>query len=281
MAKTVVITGANSGIGLALTEEVTDRGSRVIMACRNLPKAEAARTDILRGVPGADIEIASLDLASLEHVHRFAAELGGRPVDALINNAGACPPRQRFTAEGFELQFGANYLGPFLLTHLMLPNLRVAAAEHGEARIVHVASAAHLVGHIDRRTFRGRARYQPISAYAQSKLGNLMFHYALSRRLPTEIGTHAMHPGGVDSGMYRDLPPPMHAMVRAFLIPPDRAGRLGADLALSPDYRNRSGGYHAVQPPNRVSRRARDVQLQERLYAETATLAGVEPLPIR
>lgn len=279
MAKTVVITGGNSGIGLAMAQEVAARGERVIMACRNLSKAEAARADILRCTPGAEIEIASLDLASFEHIRRFVDALGGRPVDALINNAGACPSRQQFTAEGFELQFGANYLGPFLLTHLMIPNLSAAAAANSEARIVHVASVAHNVGRIDPRTFRGRSRYLPLSAYAQSKLGNLMFHYALTRRLPREISTHAMHPGGVDSGMYRDLPRPAYAVIRAFLIAPERAGRLGADLALSPEYRSRSGGYHTTQRPNPVSRRARDTAQQESLYAESAALAGIEPLP--
>ena len=283
MPKTVVVTGANSGIGLAMAHELAARGATVCLACRNQAKAEAAREEIVRRTPGAEVDVLSLDLASFEHIHRFATDLAARHerVDALINNAGASPLKQQFTAEGFELQFGANYLGPFLLTHLLLPQLRRAAEQTGDARIVHVASVAHNIGRIDPDTFRGRSKYRPFPAYAQSKLANLMFNYALARRLPDGLSTHAMHPGGVDSDIYRELPRPVHAALRPFLISADRAGRLGTELALSSEYRDRSGEYLTAQRPNPVSRRARDVAAQEVLYAESAVLAGVEPLPRR
>ncbi|TJZ79390.1 SDR family NAD(P)-dependent oxidoreductase [Rhodococcus oryzae] len=283
MPKTVVVTGANSGIGLAMAHELAARGATVCLACRNQAKAEAAREEIARRTPGAKVDVLSLDLSSFEHIHRFATDLAARHerVDALINNAGASPLKQQFTAEGFELQFGANYLGPFLLTHLLLPQLRLAAEQTGDARIVHVASVAHNIGRIDADTFRGRSKYRPFPAYAQSKLANLMFNYALARRLPDGLSTHAMHPGGVDSDIYRELPRAVHAALRPFLISADRAGRLGAELALSPEYRERSGEYLTAQRPNPVSRRARDVAAQEALYAESAVLAGVEPLPRR
>ncbi|MFD4183803.1 SDR family NAD(P)-dependent oxidoreductase [Rhodococcus sp. NPDC058514] len=98
MSKTVVITGANGGIGLAMAHAVAASGARVVLACRNTDRAESARTQILRRRPAADVEIVPLDLASFEHIHRFATKLGERPVDALINNAGAAPSRQQYTA---------------------------------------------------------------------------------------------------------------------------------------------------------------------------------------
>lgn len=281
MSKTVVITGANTGIGLAMAHELAGRGDTVVMACRNQTKADAARAEILARTPGAQLDVLSLDLSSFDHIRRFAAELAARhgKVDALINNAGASPIKQEFTADDFELQFGANYLGPFLLTHLLLPQLEAAAADTGDARIVHLASIIHNIGRIDPDTFRGRKRYITLAAYAQSKLGNLMFSNALSRRLPVGLSTNAMHPGGVDSDIYRELPGFIHAPLKLFLIPPEKPARLGADLAIGEEYRGRSGEYYTAQWPKPVSRSSRNVAKQEDLYARSCELTGVVPLP--
>ena len=282
MGKTVVITGGNTGIGLAIAHELAARGATVCLACRNAPKAEAARADILRAHPGATVEVYSLDLASFAHIHRFVAEFTARHprLDVLINNAGAAPLSPQTTQDGFELQFGGNYLGPFLLTHLLLPALSEAARGGvGDARIVHVSSIAHNLGRIEPATFRPGPPYRPLAAYAQSKLGNLMFNFALARRLPPGISTHAFHPGGVDSEIYRELPGWFYAVFRLFLIGTRRAGVLGADLALAPGHR--SGSYETAQWPKPVSKTARDIQAQEALYAQSCTLAGVAPLPPR
>src|SRR5690606_3242999 len=125
MHKIAVITGGNSGIGLAMAQELAARGTRLCLACRNQDKAAQARDLILARTPGAEVELYALDLASFASVRAFAAALSERHphIDVLINNAGAAPLSQQFTAEGFELQFGANYLGHFLLTHLLLPRL--------------------------------------------------------------------------------------------------------------------------------------------------------------
>ena len=281
MTKTVLITGGNSGIGLAMAHELAARGATVCLACRNSAKAAAARDGILARTPGARVELFSLDLASFARIRRFAEAFSERHprLDALINNAGAVPLTQQFTAEGFELQFGANYLGPFLLTHLLLPSLKVAAAASGDARIVHVSSIMHNLGRIHPDSFRGQPTYRPMTAYAQSKLANLMFSNALARRLGSGLSTQAMHPGGVASSIYRELPTQVYALLKLFLISPERAGAMGADLAIAPAYRNRSGQYHSVQWPRPVSGQARSVAGQEALYGESCQLAGVEPLP--
>ncbi|MBJ8344914.1 SDR family NAD(P)-dependent oxidoreductase [Antrihabitans sp. YC2-6] len=279
MPKTVVITGANAGIGLATAHDVAARGAKVVMACRNLDKAKAAREEILQRTPSADLEIISLDLSSLDHVRRFAAELAENnpQIDALINNAGASPVGQQFTEDGFEMQFGANYLGPFLLTHLLLPNLK--AAESGDARIVHLSSIVHNIGGIDPDTFRGRKFYFTLTAYAQSKLANAMFNYALARRLPEGIATNAMHPGGVDSEIYRDLPKPIYSVFRLALISADKPAKLSADLALAPEHRGRTGDFLTAQRPLPVSRTARNLKKQEDLYLRSCTFVGIDPIP--
>lgn len=283
MEKVVVITGGNSGIGLAMAEELAARGARLCLACRNLDKAEAARKQILARAPGAHVELHRLDLASFDSIRAFVAELGERVphIDALVNNAGAAPLTQQFTAEGFELQFGANYLGHFLLTHLLLPRLQAAVQLKGEARIVHVASIAHMLGRIRPDTFRGMPRYRPGAAYAQSKLANLMFSNALARRLPGGVTSQAFHPGGVDSEIWRDLPRPVYLLLKPFLISPERAGRLGADLAVSPEHARENGGYYSTQWPRPVSRTARSHAAQDELYRASCELTGLAGLPVQ
>jgi NAD(P)-dependent dehydrogenase (short-subunit alcohol dehydrogenase family) len=284
MRKTVVVTGGNSGIGLAMAHELARQGATVCLACRDQSKAAAARDEIVQRTPGAQVELYTLDLSSFDAIHAFVRAFSQRHdrLDALINNAGALPVRQQFTKEGFELQFGANYLGPFLLTHLLMPLLQVAADAggrgQGDARIVHLASIAHNLGRIDLGTAKGRKPYRVMPAYAQSKLANLMFSNTLARKLPAGITSQAMHPGGVTSPIYRDLPRWQYAVMRPFLIGPERPGKFATELAIGSSRRGENGGYFSIQHPRIVSRLATDQALQEALYQQSCTWAGVAPL---
>lgn len=274
--KTVLITGGNSGIGLAIAHEMAARGARVCLACRDQQKARAAMDEIRARTPGAALELYTLDLASLDAIRRFAGEFRAKhPVfDVLVNNAGAYVNTHRHTADGFELTFGANTLGPLLLTELLLPALEQA----DDGRIVHLASMAHLLGRIDEATFRERRPYIAFNAYAQSKLGNLLHSHALSRR--TRVKTNAIHPGAVASPLYRELPSALYATFRWALIGPEPAARLVADLALSPQHRATTGQYLTAQPPRFSSRRSKDVALQDSFYETCCRLAGVPPRPV-
>ena len=184
--RTVVVTGANSGLGLAATRELAGHGAHVVMACRDEAKAAAARA----GLPGST-EIRRLDLADLGSVRAFATALDGVRVDVLVNNAGIMNVPLSRTPEGFESQLATNLLGHFLLTNLLLPQLT--------DRVVTVSSGAHRIGSIvlDDLHFE-RRRYNSWLAYGQSKLGDLMFAYELQRRL-TGVGSRlrsmAAHPG--------------------------------------------------------------------------------------
>ncbi|MUM15841.1 SDR family NAD(P)-dependent oxidoreductase [Mycobacterium sp. CBMA271] len=279
--KTVVITGANAGIGLATAHRLAVDGHNIVMACRNLQKAQAARDQILAAIPGAQLDIMSLDLSSFEHIRRFADELAAQhpKIDALINNAGASPMRQSKTEDGFELQWGANYLGPFLLTHLLLPQLQAARA--GDARVIHLASVAHSVGRINENTWRGRRFYFTFSAYAQSKMGNLMFSNALARRLPDGVTSNALHPGNVRSDIWREIPRPVRSLVMLALITPERPSQLIADMAMSEEHHGRNGDYLAAQTPSPVRRCTRNQAAQDDLYAKSCELVGIAPLPVR
>jgi NAD(P)-dependent dehydrogenase (short-subunit alcohol dehydrogenase family) len=185
--KTVIVTGANSGIGHAAAAALAGAGATVVLAVRDQAKGEVAAA----AVPGMT-EVRPLDLASLDSVRAFAAAWQG-DIDLLINNAGVMIPPLSRTADGFELQFGTNHLGHFALTNLLLPH--VAA----DGRVVTVSSDAHKSGAIDFDDLNWeRKRYRPWRAYGQSKLANLLFTTELQRRL-TEAGSTvkatAAHPG--------------------------------------------------------------------------------------
>jgi NAD(P)-dependent dehydrogenase (short-subunit alcohol dehydrogenase family) len=185
--KTVIVTGANSGIGHAAAAALARAGATVVLAVRDQAKGEAAAAT-MRGTT----EVRPLDLASLDSVRAFAAAWQG-DIDLLINNAGVMIPPLSRTADGFELQFGTNHLGHFALTNLLLPHVAVAG------RVVTVSSDAHRGGAIDFDDLNWeRKRYRPWRAYGQSKLANLLFTSELQRRL-TEAGSTvkatAAHPG--------------------------------------------------------------------------------------
>jgi len=183
--RTVIITGATSGVGLAAAQVLADKGSRVVLAARNLAKAADAAREI-----GGRTEVRALDLADLDSVRTFAADWAD-PIDILINNAGVMAVPLGRTAQGFELQLGTNHLGPFALTNLLLPKIT--------DRVVCVASSAHRMGHLDLADLNWeRKRYRQWPAYGQSKLANLLFVLELQRRLTaagSRVRALAAHPG--------------------------------------------------------------------------------------
>lgn len=273
--KTVVITGGNTGIGLATATQIAQQGHRVIIACRNQTKAEEAIASIAGQIGNGSIEYQHLDLASFDSINTFADSFlkSESTIDVLINNAGAYPTQQSYTQEGFELQFGVNYLGHFLLTQLLLPVIKKAS----DARIVHVSSIMHALGKIDFDTFKGRPKYSGTAAYAQSKLANLMFSNELSEKLKQQADTahitsNAMHPGGVDSDIYRDMPKAFHAVLRNFLITTERAGKYIADMALSPSWKERTGEFVVAHGPRYVSRRSKNKAVSQKLYEQSQEL---------
>jgi NAD(P)-dependent dehydrogenase (short-subunit alcohol dehydrogenase family) len=197
-----VVTGANSGIGLEAARVLADRGARVVMACRNLEKAERAADDIRRDHPSADLEVRALDLADLSSVRAFAEGVleAHERIDVLVNNAGVMAIPRRETADGFEMQLGTNHLGHFALTALLLPRL----IEQGGTRVVTVSSTAHKMGRMHFDDLQLARDYGDWKAYGQSKLANLLFAFELHRRLRGaghEVRSLACHPGYADTDL--------------------------------------------------------------------------------
>src|SRR5437588_4753242 len=194
--RVIAVTGANSGLGFEASRGFAGRGARVVIACRNAAKAQDARSRILTEHPGANVELMTLDLASLVSVRRFAEELAKRTdrLDVLCNNAGVMALPRRETTDGFEMQLGTNHFGHFALTGLVLP-LMLATPD---SRVVTMSSGAHKMGRIDFDDLHGKRKYGKWTAYGQSKLANLLFAYELDRRLQrkrVKAISVACHPG--------------------------------------------------------------------------------------
>jgi len=203
--KTVVVTGANAGIGKICSLEFSRRGAKVVLLCRSLERGEAAAKEIRMETQG-EVIVHKMDLSSLTSVRTCAKQLGNslERIDILLNNAGimACP--KGFTEDGFEKQIGTNHFGHFLLTNLLMPLIKRAAPG---ARIVNVSSLAHTQGAMqwDDINFE-RSKYSPVVAYAQSKLANVLFTRELARKVEgSGVTAYALHPGVIATDLYANL----------------------------------------------------------------------------
>jgi len=214
--ETVVVTGANSGLGFEATKAFAEAGATVVMACRSEQRGEDAATEIRRTVRGGNLEVRSCDLADLDSVAGFADALrdDADGIDVLCNNAGVMAIPRRETADGVEMQLGVNHLGHFALTGHLLPELR---ASEGESRVVTQSSQAHTAGEMDFSDLQSERDYGKWAAYGRSKLANLLFAYELQRRLAerdAEILSVACHPGYADTDLQFRGPREMGSSVR-------------------------------------------------------------------
>jgi NAD(P)-dependent dehydrogenase (short-subunit alcohol dehydrogenase family) len=291
--KLAVITGANSGTGKEAARRLAAAGARVIMAVRTPAKGEQAKAEILARHPGARLEVRRVDLADLATVREFADGLlaDGTPLDLLINNAGVMsPPTRMTTADGFELQFGSNYLGPFALTIRLLPLVLTAPSP----RVVTMSSGLASIGRIRFDDLHYQSGYRPNPAYAQSKLADLMLtlHLAdLSAGHGWNLMSNAAHPGFTRTNLQtagaslgRDKPKRTPYNTVSFL--PSQAVGPGtepvlyaatSDSAVNGGYYGPSKWFGLVGPTTtvRLPRRARDTATATRLCAEAGRLTGV------
>ena len=211
--RVAIISGANTGIGLETAASLAAAGATTVLACRNDERAAAARTELLRRVPDADVELLRLDLADLHQVADAAAEAKQRfdQVHLLINNAGLITRKRSVTVDGFETTFGVNHLGHFAWTGHLLPALLAAP----DSRVVTVSSLAHLQATMRWDDLMGAQEFKPVAAYRRSKVANLLHSFELQRRLsrsdaPGASGTAAVavHPGIVASSFWENAAGP-------------------------------------------------------------------------
>jgi NAD(P)-dependent dehydrogenase (short-subunit alcohol dehydrogenase family) len=218
--RTVVVTGANSGVGFEATKAVAAKGADTIMACRSLERGTAAREEIEAELADPTLDVRELDLADLDSVRTFAEtfERERDALDILCNNAGVMAIPRSETADGFEMQFGVNHLGHFALTAHLLDALRAA---DGESRVVTHSSGVHERGRIDFEDLQGEDDYDKWDAYAQSKLANLLFAYELDRRLAAadaDVISLGCHPGYADTNLQRRGPEESGSRVRLWAM---------------------------------------------------------------
>lgn len=286
----IVVTGANSGTGKEATARLAAAGARVTMAVRSLDKGEAARAELLARVPGADLRLRRIDLADLASVRSFAEGMlaDGEQLDTLVNNAGVMiPPTRIETVDGYELQFQSNFLGPFLLTNLLLPRLLDSAAP----RVATMSSGAADIGSIHFRDLQFRARYSAVRAYAQSKLADLLMTLRLAELSETNgwgLLSTAAHPGytrtnlqtaGRNLGREKQLQPASRTLL------PSQGVEQGAEplLFAAADPAAAQGAYYGpsrmalVGPTHRarLPRSARGRDLPASLWAVAAELTGL------
>ncbi len=290
-----VVTGATGGLGYETAAGLARAGAQVVLAGRDAAKGQAALARLRRDVPGASVEFEMLDLANLASIQAFAGRMlaAGQALDTLVNNAGImAPPARRTTADGFELQFGTNYLGHFALTARLMPAL--LRAEAG-ARVVQVSSVAHRRGRIAWDDLQSERHYNPWTAYSQSKLAMLMFALELARRAKAQgwpLVSVAAHPGWAATDLIANGLGDGSPGVKSRLL--DAGFRLVAQsaadgarplvfAAASPDAQ--AGGYYGPAgfreikgPPGpaRVMPQAQDAAAAARLWAVSETLTGVK-----
>lgn len=222
--KRIIITGANSGIGLEAAKALSKKGAEVILAVRNKQKGQSSVESIQKEIPQASLKVMKLDLADLASVREFAKEFSNQfhSLDVLINNAGVMVPPYQQTKDGFELQFGTNYLGHFALTGLLLPLLKNTA----NSRIVSLSSIAHRGGSIFFDNLDGTKGYKAMMFYRQSKLATLLFAKELDQRLKQHgipIISLACHPGISTTNLFKigkkDVPAYLKSLMNLFLQP--------------------------------------------------------------
>ena len=285
--KTYVITGANSGIGFEAARLLGERGAKIIMACRSINKGEKAR-DKLKETCAGGVDLVQIDLSDLSSVRKGADEIRARAnlIDGLINNAGIMMTPQEKTVDGFDLQMGANHLGHFLLTGLLLDKVEAA-----NGRIVVLSSIAHKGGALDLDDFMSDRKYSPTRAYTQSKLANLMFAFELDRRLQA-AGSKAIciacHPGYTDTNLQSTGPT---GFLKVFWSTMNKLAAQGLEAGATPTVlaaagkEAKRGSYYgpgrfgdtrgSISDAN-VSGHALDQDKQKRLWEKSETLVGFE-----
>ncbi|MEP7326617.1 MAG: SDR family oxidoreductase [Gemmatimonadota bacterium] len=268
--RSFLVTGANSGIGRALVEALAARKARLVLACRSEERAAPVLEALRARDPGVEARVLAIDLADLGSVRSAAASFlaTGDRLDVLVNNAGIAGTHA-LSADGFDLTYATNHIGPFLLTNLLLPRL----LESAEGRVVNVASAAHRhTDHIDWTVLarRDTARRSAMADYAVTKLMNILHARELARRLVgTRVATYSLHPGAVASNIWRKVPQPLQGFIKLFMLSSDHGARTPLYCATAPELRGVSGRYYAHDAELAPSPLAQNDALAHELWEQT------------
>ncbi|KAG5589411.1 hypothetical protein H5410_039925 [Solanum commersonii] len=277
---TAIVTGATSGIGMETTRVLALHGVHVIMAVRNMENGKKIKENILKSIPNAKIDFMELNLSSMESIRKFAKEYNsaGHPLNLLINNAGVMIPPFTLSQDKVELQFAVNHLGHFLLTNLLLENMKnTAKNSKNEGRIVNVASAAHDFAYSQGIIFdkiNDKESYHRFHAYGQSKLANILHANELAKRLKEEgvnITANSVHPGPIATNIMR-YDNILHGIVnwigRYVLKNIEQGASTTCYVALHPQVKGVSGEYFSDNniATNTTTSLAKDSDLAKKLW---------------
>ena len=277
--KTVLVTGASSGIGFEASIKIARTGAHVVVVSRDQRRGEEALAAVKSRSASDNVSLLLCDMASMAAVRALAHDFLARHsrLDVPVNNAGSVKGAREVTQDGFEWTFAANYLGHFLLTNLLVDRLRASAP----ARIVNVSSAGHRQGTIDFENLQfEKGGYSTLRAYSRSKLAQVLFTRELARRLEgAGVTVNALHPGAVATGIWEKANAPWYARAAIavgkalFMRTPSEGGDRIVYLATSPEVEGLTGGYYEKNRLVEPSRTARDHALGGRLWDESAKLA--------
>ncbi len=276
--KTILVTGATSGIGFIAARSLAEMGATVVIVGRDPARAQASVAQIQSATGNPSVSALTADLTSMKEVRDLAGTFMGQfpRLDVLLNNAGAVFLSQQTTVDGYERTFALNHLAPFLLTNLLLDRLKADAP----ARIVTVSSMAHGGQKIDFGDVNQTARgYSAWRAYGESKLANIMFTYALARRLEgSGVTANTLHPGfvatnfGKNNGRGSQI---LMRLVSPFAISPEQGAQTSIYLASSPEVAPISGRYFIKRKPATSSKASYDEAAQERLWQLSEQMTGL------
>lgn len=273
----VLVTGGSAGMGKAAATMLAREGAKVIILCRNKERGETALENIKKESGNDNVEMMLCDLGSIKSIYAFAEEFKKKykKLNVLVNNAGVIVPGRHETKDGFELQFGVNHLGHFLLTNLLLDSLEAGKP----SRIVVVASGAHKVGKIYMDDVNLTKNYNVVRSYSQSKLANILFTYELSEKLKgSGITVNCLHPGAVATQMGINRKTGFGKFITGLLKPffqsPEQGASTAVYLAVSKEVEGVSGKYFYKSKPIKSSDLSYDKELARKLWELSEKMTG-------
>ncbi len=272
--KTIMITGANSGLGKAITLGLAQKGAKIIMICRNEGKCNLVKENIIKKSNNNNIHVLIADLSSQTQIRALVENFNRKykKLDVLINNAGIIKKHRELSEDNIEMTFVVNYLAPFLLTNLLLNTLKNSAP----SRIINVSSSEHEHYKLNMDDLQSEKNYSKFKAYGQSKIALILFTYELSRRLDgTGVSVNALHPGIISTNIGRELDFFSRLFIKILFKRPQKGAETPIYLATSDEVTDITGKYFKNKKMVKTSDQTYDADLARHLWTVSETLVGL------
>ncbi len=276
VGKVCMVTGANTGIGKVTALELAKVWAKVVMVCRNPQKGEAAKKEIEEASGSNNVDLMIADLSSLKAVRQLASDFRKKydRLHVLVNNAGAIIKKRIVAEEGFEAQFALHVLTPFLLTNLLLDELKASAP----ARVINVSSKMHFFAKMDFDDLQGEKKYSGFGIYGRTKLANILLSYEMARQYKgTGITVNTLHPGSVATELGRDVKNPLTSVLSLFTVNPEKGAETQLYLACSQKVDGVTGKYFEKCKPCESSKATYSTSHALKIWGICSKLTGFNP----